>query len=107
MGELIKTPSASGITTLACDAHPQPNKPTSVTMDAPSPYDGDLSLPDIETVTIDAVRGSDGLIGVQILSHTDLSIHNIVVVVEEGSEAERQGLLKLGDVVVEVDGLGV
>jgi len=69
-------------------------------------YDND-SLPEVETVTIEAARGPDGFIGFQILSHPTENLHNIVVVVEEGSAAERDGLFRLGDVIVEADGLEV
>jgi len=65
------------------------------------------SLPEVETVTIEATRGADGLFGFQILSHPSLDVHNIVVVLEEGSAAQLDGLIRLGDIIIEVDGLRV
>lgn len=68
-------------------------------------YDA-FELPDVETVTFEAVRGTDGLLGIQILSHPP-DVHNVIVVVEADSRAARDGLFRLGDVIIQVDDLAV
>mmetsp|Transcript_6264 Transcript_6264/g.10550 ORF Transcript_6264/g.10550 Transcript_6264/m.10550 type:complete len:287 (+) Transcript_6264:51-911(+) len=58
-----------------------------------------------EILEVVAHRGEDGRIGLDIRHEPSLKAYNVVVEVSAGSQAEREGLIKPGDVLLEVDGL--
>jgi len=63
--------------------------------------------PSAQVFDAEARRGKDGMIGLLILNDEELQAHSVVVGIDAGSAAERDDVFRLGDVILEVDGVSV
>mmetsp|Transcript_63255 Transcript_63255/g.105260 ORF Transcript_63255/g.105260 Transcript_63255/m.105260 type:complete len:255 (+) Transcript_63255:95-859(+) len=60
---------------------------------------------DPQVIEAVAYRSKEGQIGLEIRDEPSLNVFNVIVGIAPGSTAERDANFKLGDVIIEVDGL--